>query len=269
MTVHQALKAVQTELGAVGKDSTANAGGTYKYRGIDAVINALHPLLANHGVTIAPHVVAHSLEPFTGYSKPHTITIITVDYHIHGPDGDQLDPPVRSIGYGIDNTDKGPGKALSYAYKSAISQLFSLPTDDPSMDVEQTPEPQFLMTDLMVSEVLDLCEQMDEESCEKLTRWVVDKLGVTFDRRGLGRLDFEVGKRVVAQARKAAHDFRAEVQKLVDGLTPEKLDDLYDWCDEQGIDMLSEESSDSELMKLRSWLLAETGAEPFEVTDDE
>ena len=133
-SVHTALDSVQRSIGKVGKDSTTKAGGSYNYRGIDAVINALHPLLGRYGVVIAPRIVRHELSPFLGYSKPHTLTVLTIDYHVYGPDGDKLDPPVRSVGYGIDNTDKGPGKAMSYAYKMAIGQLFSLPTDDPYAD---------------------------------------------------------------------------------------------------------------------------------------
>lgn len=140
MSVHEALGSVQRAISHVGKDSQTKAGGTYNYRGIDAVVNALHPLLGRYGVVISPTVVGHELVPFTGYSKPHGLTILTIDYHVFGPDGDQLDPPVRAIGYGLDATDKGPGKAMSYAYKTAIGQLFSLPTDDPGMDNEQTPD---------------------------------------------------------------------------------------------------------------------------------
>ena len=284
-TLFEALSAIQSELTAVGKDSTANAGGKYKYRGIDAVINALHPLLAKHGVTIAPHVVAHDLQQFTGYSKPHTNTILTVDYHVHGPDGQQLDPPVRAIGYGIDNTDKGPGKAMSYAYKSAISQLFSLPTDDPSMDNEQTPEPEHLMTDAQVSEVLDLCDQMPEESCDKLVGWVVEKLGVTFDRRGLGRLSESVGNRVVEQARKAAASpvdespeppvsvdegveaMRREVIYAVYGLDAAQLEAFNLYRAAEGLPLKLDERTKAEhLPKLHAWLAAESGTAPFDIT---
>lgn len=140
-SVHDAIGCVQRAIGHVGKDSQTKAGGTYNYRGIDAVVNALHPLLGRYGVIISPVVVGHELTPFTGYSKPHTLTVLTIDYHIFGPDGDQLEPPVRAIGYGLDATDKGPGKAMSYAFKTAIGQLFSLPTDDPGIDNEQTPMP--------------------------------------------------------------------------------------------------------------------------------
>jgi len=62
-----------------------------------------------------------------------------MEYWIYGPDGSCLQHPVRAFAVGDDNSDKGPGKALSYAYKSAISQLFCIPTDDPSMDNEHAP----------------------------------------------------------------------------------------------------------------------------------
>ena len=42
---------------------------------------------------------------------------------------------VRAFGYGIDNGEKGPGKAVSYAVKYALLKTFCLETgDDPDRD---------------------------------------------------------------------------------------------------------------------------------------
>ena len=174
---------------------------------------------------------------------------------------------------------------MSYAYKSAISQLFSLPTDDPSMDNEQTPEPEHLMTDAQVSEVLDLCDQMPEESCDKLVGWVVEKLGVTFDRRGLGRLSESVGGRVVEQARKAAASpvdespeppvsvddgvaaMRQEVLYYLSALDAAQLEAFNLYRAAEGLpSWLDERTAAEHLPKLHAWLCAESGAEPFDIT---
>jgi hypothetical protein len=48
---------------------------------------------------------------------------------------------VPACGYGIDNQDKGPGKAISYATKMALLKIFSLETgegEDPDFDQTTT-----------------------------------------------------------------------------------------------------------------------------------
>jgi hypothetical protein len=47
--IYQRIGDVMRDLSAVAKDRTNNAQG-WKFRGIDDVYNALHPLMAKHGV---------------------------------------------------------------------------------------------------------------------------------------------------------------------------------------------------------------------------
>ena len=262
-TLIDALSAIQGEIGAVGKDGKAHASmGGYSFRGIDAVMNALHPLLAKHGVVIAPTIVDHQLTPFAGYSKPHTITILTIDYNVHGPNGEKLDPPVRAIGYGIDNTDKGPGKAQSYAFKSAIGQLFSLPTDDPEMDNEQTPEPQHLIPDAAVNELLKLKSQMSEQALAEFTDRLQTKLGATYDRQGLSNIAAHIGEQVLAQARKAAHDPNEEIEAMLATLSGEQTAAFDSWRKAQKIPRLDAKShTDKNRVDCFSWLKATLGEE--------
>lgn len=131
-TVVQAVAAVARDAGAVGKDGDSGQG--YTYRRVDDVINALHGPLCEHGVVIVPHVVDYQSEPMD--RKNWTRTALIVEFVVVGPAGDTLPVPVRAVGESHNNSDKGPGAAMSYAWKSAMSQLFSLPTDDPAMDIE-------------------------------------------------------------------------------------------------------------------------------------
>lgn len=162
-----AVSAVAADLSAVGKDRKSGDG--YGYRGIDDVINALHPLLCRHKVVIVPRLRAWSVDPWKGYRhdpdrNPWTRTSVMVDYQVIGPDGCAVE--MTAVGEGIDNSDKGVGKAMSYAYKSFVSQLFSIPTDDPSMDTEHAASP--------------VVELIDDKARKKLmaeTRNQRDRLG--------------------------------------------------------------------------------------------
>ena len=214
-SVHEALGCVQRAISHVGKDSKTNAGGTYNYRGIDAVINALHPLLGRYGVVIAPTVVKHEVQPFTGYSKPHLLTVLTIDYHVYGPDGDQLVPAVRAIGYGLDATDKGPGKAMSYAYKTAIGQLFSLPTDDPGIDNEQTPAPDDTphADPKFIKDVLTRFESVDSEAQTVIADWLASyntTAPPAMTAKDLATVPGDIVKRLSQQINKASAKAGAE-----------------------------------------------------------
>lgn len=140
-TVVEALAEVAKSIAFVAKAGKADQrSGGYNYRRIDDVLAAVHGPLAEHGVVIVPQVEHWATEPYHGYSSGSwTITQLRVRYVVHGPAGDSVD--VVAVGEGIDNGDKGTGKAMSYAYKSAITQLLALPTDDPAMDVEHNPAP--------------------------------------------------------------------------------------------------------------------------------
>ena len=51
--IYQSISAIIDDIGAVGKDRVNNGQG-WKFRGIDDVMNAIHPLLAKHKVFVVP-----------------------------------------------------------------------------------------------------------------------------------------------------------------------------------------------------------------------
>ena len=126
-----AIAGAAAEISAVPKDKTSQGAGSFNFRSIDGVMNALHGPLSKHGVSIIPDVVDYVCEGTAGSRRLHTIK---VRYRIYGPAGDHVDAVV--IGQGIDSQDKGYGMAMSYAFKTMASQVFTLPTDDPAMDNE-------------------------------------------------------------------------------------------------------------------------------------
>jgi len=127
-TVHQAIAAAAAEIGAVGKDSKMQAGpARYNYRGIDDLVDAVHPIIAAHGVTFAPHTVSilDRMEKTTksGSTQYHLRAIVT--YYVYGPAGDYISASV--LAEGTDTGDKAGNKLMSGAYKYALSQVLSVP----------------------------------------------------------------------------------------------------------------------------------------------
>lgn len=129
--VIEALARVSEQVGAIAKDRRPSAGPQYQYRGVEDVLNALHGPLIENGVVIVPATTAWEVieRPSYGKNGQHTETRLMVNYRIYGPGGpsDVIEASVYAAG--IDDGDKGSGKAMSYAYKSLAFQLFCIPTD--------------------------------------------------------------------------------------------------------------------------------------------
>jgi hypothetical protein len=123
--VIEALAQVSSRIGVIAKDKTTKATGNYKYRGIDAVLNALHGPLHEAGVVIVPRVGKAEMVERGNQSEAQML----IEYRIYGPGGpgDYIDTSVFATG--LDSGDKATGKAMSYAYKSMAFQLFCIPTD--------------------------------------------------------------------------------------------------------------------------------------------
>lgn len=131
------------QLGAIGKTSK-NAQQGFMYRGIDAVMNALNPVLTANHVFCVPEVLEqHREERQTRNGGNLIYSILKMCYTLYAEDGSSVSATV--IGEGMDSADKSSNKAMSVAYKYAMFQIFSIPTEemaDPDADTppESTPK---------------------------------------------------------------------------------------------------------------------------------
>ena len=125
-------------------DKTVN--GQYRFASHDQVTAKLHPLLVKWGIVVIPTVSQYKQD-----GNRTEVVLVTSFQNIDDP-ADKFE--VTSIGYGIDSVrsketkiescgDKGPGKAISYAFKYACLKTFCLETgDDPDQDANAYHEPE-------------------------------------------------------------------------------------------------------------------------------
>lgn len=130
MKVYQAINKVQSELAktGIGKDRKNQQQG-YSFRGIDDMYNALAPLLAENGLCILPRVISRHCEERTT-SKGTAIFYVDVESEfdfVSAEDGSKH--TVKTFGEAMDSADKATNKAMSAAYKYAVMQAFSIPTE--------------------------------------------------------------------------------------------------------------------------------------------
>lgn len=141
MKIYSAICQTMNDIGAVTK-TDFNTYDKYKFRGIDAVMNALNPAMRKNGIFVVPTVLEHHQEE--RQSKKGDVLIYTtckVKYTFYADDGSFLDAIV--VGEAMDRSDKSTNKAMSAAFKYACFQTFCIPTEE-MQDSEQdshVPEP--------------------------------------------------------------------------------------------------------------------------------
>jgi hypothetical protein len=129
--IYELLPKVMASIGAVGKGRKAQMpGGSYAFRGIDDLYNAVQPALIEHGVTVVPigmELLRRDLieRPNKG---PLVYTLIQATYHFVASDGSHV--RATTIGEAMDTGDKGANKAMSAAMKYALFQVLCIPTEE-------------------------------------------------------------------------------------------------------------------------------------------
>lgn len=126
--IYELIGKAMNDIGAIGKDDF-NSQQKYKFRGIDAVMNALNPVMRKYGLFCAPEVLNQVREErVTTAGGTLKYSLLTVKYTVYAPDGSTVSATV--IGEGMDSGDKASNKALSVAFKYAMFQLFCIPTEE-------------------------------------------------------------------------------------------------------------------------------------------
>lgn len=137
--IYSLIGQAMNDIDPISKDSY-NQQQKFKYRGIDAVMNALNPVMRKYGLFLTPEVLNHQREERQTQNGGRLIySILTMRYTMYAPDGSSVSAIV--IGEGMDSGDKASNKAMSVAMKYAMFQLFCIPTEefiDP--DSETPPE---------------------------------------------------------------------------------------------------------------------------------
>ena len=140
MNIYQAINAVMNDCGYIAKDSKNTQQGGYKFRGIDAVMNALNPALIKNKVFVVPEVLEQRREERTTAKGGLLIySIIKVKYTFFAEDGSSISACV--VGEGMDSGDKASNKAMSAAFKYACFQTFCIPTEEMKDADYESPQP--------------------------------------------------------------------------------------------------------------------------------
>lgn len=209
MNIYESIAAVQADVDCIGKDKQTQGGAKFKYRGVDQVLNTLHPLFAKHKVFAVPEVLEllRREERTTSGGGAMLYQVLKIKYTFYAEDGSNVSAVV--VGEAMDNGDKVSNKCMSVAYKYACFQLLSIPTEETTADPDdtnealapkkQTPEepsgeqkpPKTSQKKTKFAQVNDLIKDTNIEF-QQITDWIVSKYGPNVKINDLTDEQFEL-----------------------------------------------------------------------------
>ena len=131
MNIYQRINAVRKAITYIQKDKSVSAGSAGSYRAVthDAVTGMVRQHLVEHGVIIAPTLIESMFHPKEEGAKQR---LYSASYDVRFINMDAQDEcvTIRIEAHALDNGDKAPGKAISYATKYAILKLFNIETGE-------------------------------------------------------------------------------------------------------------------------------------------
>ena len=136
LNIYQRINNVMKAVEYVQKDSAVSGmGGGYKAVSHDQVISVARKALVDNGVMIFPNQISGEflqMRDINATPQPIKMGLYSGTYEINFVNIDDGNDKITATiqAHANDNGDKAPGKALSYATKSAILKVLSLETGE-------------------------------------------------------------------------------------------------------------------------------------------
>lgn len=133
MNIYQRINKVMQEIAYIQKDRAVTGGGqNYSAVSYDNVIAQIRKEIVANGIMIVPNQIKGEMLIQRDLTKDQKMHLYAGNYEIKFVNIE--DPKdfiqVQIESHAADNGDKAPGKAITYATKSAILKVFSLETGE-------------------------------------------------------------------------------------------------------------------------------------------
>jgi hypothetical protein len=166
MNIYQRLAKVMEEVTYIQKEK--KQGMRYSIVSHDAVTAKVRPVLLKHGIIYHPVVMT------IGQNGNRTEITLTVRFVNIDEPADFIDVP--AAGYGLDDQDKGPGKAISYGVKYALLKALGLESgDDPDEDQVTEHVPPVVS---MLLTAVSMCDSMSQLESDVLPQIKEKSIGL-------------------------------------------------------------------------------------------
>lgn len=137
-TIYTAMVRLAAKLAEKGIHKGQRHEQGWMYRGIEDILNGVGQLMPQEQIVPIPTVRSHQMADLPARSgTPMVHVVMSVDYEfVHAPSGTSVHALV--YGEGRDQADNATAKAMTDAYKSALTQIFCIPFGEET-DVEDPP----------------------------------------------------------------------------------------------------------------------------------
>lgn len=130
MNLLQRINEVRKGIDYIQKDkSVSTGGGSYRAVTHDTVTAMVRAHMVEHGIVVWPFLVDSQSMPKEDGSKQFRYQA-TYDFTFANIEDAADQIIIRIEAHAMDNADKAPGKALSYAAKYALLKLFNIETGE-------------------------------------------------------------------------------------------------------------------------------------------
>ena len=154
MNIYQKMVAIRQAVPYLQK--TEN-GPQYQYVSSSQTVSAVRDLLDEHGIFLKTEMLDQTLSEFkTAKGALQFMTVIKMRFTWINAENPEEQIVTLWEGQGVDNGEKGIGKAATYAEKYFILKTFNIPTDKDDPDAyqakveESKPEPKATQTQIDV-----------------------------------------------------------------------------------------------------------------------
>lgn len=176
--IYESISNVMKDIGAIGKNDV-NEYDKYKFRGIDAVYNALNGALVKNKVFIVPELL--DLEQEDRQTAKGGVQIhskVKVKYTLFAEDGTSITSVFP--GEAMDRSDKSINKAMTAAYKYMLFELFTIPTEENKDADAESPEAGQKKSDAPVMTEQNAEKKMSKAQIKQLMT-MLDKKQIPYD----------------------------------------------------------------------------------------
>lgn len=135
--IQKAINAAMRDICKIGIGKTqTNTAQNYRFRGVEQAMNECSPIMVNHGITVAARyselTIAERVKGAPADGKATRFVTLKGTFTFAAEDDSSV--VAEAYGEAMDSGDKAVIKAQSVAFRTALFQLFVIPTM--SMDTE-------------------------------------------------------------------------------------------------------------------------------------
>lgn len=127
LTAAQRLHRIMSEVAYVQKEDR-RVNGQYTFMSFEGIVDKVRPYIVKWGILVQPELKV--------FNQDGNRSQVICDFHFVNVDDVADRITVPGIGLGVDPSDKGPGKAYTYAYKAALRYGLMIQTGDED-DIER------------------------------------------------------------------------------------------------------------------------------------